>query len=177
MKPNRQNFLASESLLRFSEGMAQRTFATPQDRRWQIYRAQAMPRLKKAVELDSSNVAAFILLAKFEAMDPRTKADALKNIETAIELSVDDRTKLSDALVIRAKLKTDKEEVLADLNQAIKHNADNIQAHELRAWTLLSDKKVDEAIEDIDYWFKAQPKNFAARLIVAERFAGDRRFV
>ena len=162
-------FLASESLLRFSEGMAQRTFATPQDRRWQIYRAQAMPRLKKAVELDSSNVAAFILLAKFEAMDPRTKGDALKNIEKAIELSVDDRTKLSDALVIRAKLKTDKEEVLADLNQAIKHNADNIQAHELRAWTLLSDKKVDEAIEDIDYWFKAQPENFAARLIVAER--------
>lgn len=162
-------FLASESLLRFAEGMAKRTFATPQDRRWQAYRAQAMQRLQKAVELDDSNIAAFILLARFEAMDPRAKADALKNIEKAIELSGDDRTQLSDALVIRAKLKTDKEAVLADLNQAIKHNADNIQAHELRALTLLSDKKVAEAIEDFEYWFKAQPENFNARVIVARR--------
>ena len=163
------NYLASESLLRFAEGMAKRTFATPQDRRWQIYRAQAMPRLRKAVEFNDSNAAAFILLAKFEAMDPRTKSDALENIEKAIELSVDDRYQLADALVIRARLKTDKEEMLADLNQAIKHNADNIQAHELRAWTLLSDKKVNEAIKDFEFWFKAQPDNFTARLIVAER--------
>ena len=163
------NFLASESLLRFAEGMAKRTFATPQDRRWRIYRAQAMPRLQKAVEFDDSNVAAFILLAKFQAMDPRAKADALENIERAIELSADDRIQLSNALVIRARLKTDKEEVLADLNQAIKHNEDNIQAHELRAWTLLSDKKVKESIEDFEYWFKAQPENFEARIIVAER--------
>ena len=163
------NFLASESLLRFAEGMAKRTFATPQDRRWRIYRAQALPRLQKAVKFNDSNIAAFILLAKFEAMDPRAKADALKNIEKAIELSADDRTQLSNALVIRARLKEDKEEVLADLNQAIKHNADNIQAHELRAWTLLSDKKVSESIEDFEYWFKAQPENFSARVIVAER--------
>ena len=169
------NFLASESLLRFAEGMAKRTFATPQDKRWQIYRAQAMPRLRRAVEFDETNVAAFILLAKFEAMDPRAKADALKNIEKAIELSADDRTQLSNALVIRARLKEDKEEVLSDLNQAIKHNPDNVQAHELRAWTLLSDLKVNKAIEDFEYWFKAQPKNFSARLIVAQRLqsAGD----
>ena len=162
-------YLASESLLRFAEGMAKRTFATPQDRRWRIYRTQAMPRLAKAVELNDSNVAAFILLAKFQAMDPRAKADALENIEKAIELSADDRTQLSNALVIRARLKTDKEEALADLNQAIKHNPANVKAHELRAWTLLSDKKIEEAIEDFEYWFKAEPENFSARLIVAER--------
>lgn len=167
------NFLASESLLRFSEGMAQRTFATPRDRRWQIYRAQAMPRLRKAVEFDKSNVAAFILLAKFEAMDPQSKAAALKNIEKAIELSVDDRGQLSDALVIRARLKEDKEAKIADLNQALKHNPANLQAHELRAWALLDDKKVDEAMGDFEYWFDAQPKNFAARVIVAERLRGS----
>ena len=166
------NYLASESLLRFAEGMAQRTFSTPQDRRWQFFRAQAMPRLRKAIKFNESNVEAFILLAKFEAMDPQTKADALKNIEKAIELSVDDRTQLSDALVIRASLKEDKEEVLADLNQAIKHNSDNTRAHELRAWALLSDEKVDEAIEDFEFWFKAQPENFSARVVVAQRLAG-----
>ena len=169
------NFLASESLLRFSEGMAQRTFSTPRDRRWQIYRAQAIPRLRKSVEFNKSNVAAFILLAKFEAMDPQSQADALKNIEKAIELSVDDRDQLSDALVIRARLKEDKEAALADLNQALKHNPANLQAHELRAWSLLSDRKVDEAMEDFEYWFNAEPKNFAARVIVAERLraSGD----
>ena len=161
-------YLASESLLRFAEGMAKPTFATPQDRRWKAYRAQAIPRLKKAVEFNDSNVAAFILLAKFEAMDPRAKEDALKNIEKAIELSADDRTQLSNALVIRARLKKDKDEKLADLNQAIKHNADNVQAHELRAWTLLSDKKVSEAIEDFNYWFEAKPENFEARIVVAQ---------
>ena len=167
------NYLASESLLRFAEGMARRTFTTPQDRRWQAYRAQAMPRLRKAVEFNKSNVGAFILLAKFEAMDPQRKADALKNIEKAIELSVDDREQLSDALVIRARLKEDKEAALADLNQAIKHNPANIQAHELRAWALLGDKKVAEAMEDFEYWFEAQPENFAARVIVAERLRGS----
>ena len=163
------SFLASESLLRFAEGMAKRVFATPQDRRWQVYRTQAMPRLRKAVKLNESNVAAYMLLAKFEAMDPNTKADALKTIEKAIELSADDRGQLSDALVVRARLKTDKEARLADLNQAIKHNPANIQAHELRAWALLSDDKVSEAMKDFEYWFQAQPKNFAARVIVAER--------
>ena len=163
------NFLASESLLRFAEGMAKRVFATPQDRRWQVYRTQAMPRLRKAVKLNESNVAAYMLLAKFEAMDPNTKADALKTIEKAIELSADDREQLSDGLVLRARLKTDKEARLADLNQAIKHNPANIQAHELRAWALLSDEKVSEAMKDFEYWFQAQPKNFAARVIVAER--------
>ena len=74
------NFLASESLLRFAEGMAKRVFATPQDRRWRIYRTQAIPRLRKAIEFNESNVAAFLLLAKFEAMDPNTKAEALKNL-------------------------------------------------------------------------------------------------
>ena len=166
-------FLASESLLRFAEGMARRTFTTPRDRRWQNFRAQAMPRLRRAVEFNKSNVAAFILLAKFEAMDPQSKAKALKNIEKAIELSVDDRDQLSDALVIRVRLKEDKEAALADLNQAIKHNPDNIEAHELRAWALLSDRKVAEAMEDFEYWFKAQPENFAARVIVADRLRGS----
>ena len=166
-------FLASESLLRFSEGMARRTFTTPRDRRWQAYRAQAMPRLRKAVEFNKSNVAAFILLAKFQAMDTQSKAEALKNIEKAIELSVDDREQLSDALVIRARLKRDKEAILADLNQAIKHNPANIQAHELRAWALLEDKKAAEAMEDFEYWFEAQPENFAARVIVADRLRGS----
>ena len=163
------NYLASESLLRFAEGMAKRIFTTPQDRRWQAFRAQAIPRLRKAIEFNDTNVAAFILLAKLEAMTPQSKADALKNIEKAIELSVDDWEQLSDALVIRARLKEDKEAILADLNQAIKHNPANIQAHELRAWALFSDGKVAEAMEDFEHWFKAQPDNFAARVIVAER--------
>ena len=163
------SYLASESLLRFAEGMAQRVFATPRDRRWQAYRAQAMPRLRKAVEFNKSNVESFVLLAKFEAMDPQSRASALKNIEKAIELSVDDRRQLSDALVIRARLKEDKEATLADLNQAIEYNPANIEAYELRAWALLSDKKVAEAMEDFEHWFDAQPKNFAARVIVADR--------
>ena len=167
------NYLASESLLRFAEGMARRTFATPQDRRWKAYRAQAIPRLRKAVEFNESNVAAFILLAKFQATTSQGKADALKNIEKAIELSVDDRAQLSDALVIRAQLKEDKEAALADLNQAIKHNPANIQAHELRAWELLNDNKAAEAMEDFKFWFEAQPENFAARIIVAGRLRGS----
>ena len=116
------NYLASESLLRFAEGMAQRIFTTPQDRRWQAFRAQAIPRLRKAVKFNETNVGAFILLAKLEAMDPQGQADALKSIEKAIELSVDDWEQLSDALVIRARLNADKKATLEDLNQAIKHN-------------------------------------------------------
>ena len=142
MKPSRQTFWPVKACYVLPKGWPNAPLLHLRIRRWQIYRAQALPRLKRAVEFDDSNVAAFILLAKFEAMDPRAKADALKNIEKAIELSADDRIQLSNALVIRARLKTDKEAVLSDLNQAIKHNADNIQAHELRAWTLLSDKKV-----------------------------------
>ena len=167
------NYLASESLLRFAEGMAQRIFTTPQDRRWQAFRAQAIPRLRKAVKFNETNVGAFILLAKLEAMDPQGQADALKSIEKAIELSVDDWEQLSDALVIRARLNADKKATLEDLNQAIKHNPANIQAHELRGWALLSDRKVADAMEDFEYWFKAQPDNFAARVIVAERLRGS----
>jgi predicted Zn-dependent protease len=159
--------LAAESLQRFANSLAQRTFATPRDRRWQVYRAQAIPRLQKAIEFDSNSVAAYILLAKFQSIDRRERDAAIENIQKAIELAAEDRGQLSDALVIRAGLTADPEARLADLKQAIKLNPVNYRARELRGRLLLSEGKVNEAVEDFDVMLEGQPKNFLARIFVA----------
>lgn len=159
--------LAAESLLRFAESLGRRTFTTPRDPRWQVYRSQAIPRLQKAIEYNESNIDAYILLAKFQAIDRRERNEAMKNIQKAIELAAQDRGQLSDALVIRAGLSTDKEARIADLKQAIKLNPVNYRARELRGRMQLSDGKVAEALEDFEVMLEGQPKNFLSRLFVA----------
>ena len=168
--------LAAESLLRFAESLGRRTFQLPRDPRWQVYRAQAMPRLKKAIDFNENSIDAYILLAKFQAIDSRERGDAMKNIQKAIELAAEDRGQLSDALVIRAGLTADKEARIADLKQAIKLNPVNYRARELRGRLLLSDSKVEEALEDFEVMLEGQPKNFLARLFVATslRQTGDK---
>lgn len=168
--------LAADSLLRFAESLGRRTFRVPRDPRWQVYRSQAMPRLKKSIEFNESSIDAYILLAKFQAIDSRQRDDAMKNIQKAIELAAEDRGQLSDALVIRAGLTADKEARIADLKQAIKLNPVNYRARELRGRLLLSEGKVEEALEDFEVMLEGQPKNFLARLFVATslRQTGDK---
>ena len=164
--------LASATLYEFASQLSARTFAIPRDRRWQLYRSQAIPRLKKAIEFDDQLVDAYILLAKFEALDRRKQKDAAKTIEKAIELAVDDRAQLSEALVVRAKLASDDEAKIADLNQAIKIDPDNNEAYQMRGLVLIASGKAEEAVADLTKWLNTQPKNFRERVLVARQIAG-----
>ncbi len=160
--------LASSSLLEFADQLGKRIFSSGgRDRRWQYYRSQAIPRLKRALEFDESLIDAHLLLAKLQALPGGDRDDAEAAIEKAIELAVDDREQLSEALFVRASLAKDENARLADLNQAIKINPKNLAARQVRAAYFAQQGNPDKALEDYKAWLAEQPENYQARLLVA----------
>ena len=169
--------LASASLLEFANQLGNRIFQSAgRDRRWQFYRNQAVPRLKRALEFNESLIEAHLLLAKLEALPGGDRDAAQSAIEKAIELAVDDRRQLSEALFVRASLAKDDSARLADLNQAIKIDPENGQARQVRANLFIQQGNPQQALDDYKAWLAGQPSNFQARLLVANNLmaAGEK---
>lgn len=165
--------LAAASLFEFADQLGNRIFTSDgRDRRWQLYRAQALPRLAKAIEFDPGRVDAHILSAKLQALPGGDRVAAQAAVEKAIELAVDDRRQLSEALFIRASLASDEGARLADLNQSIKIYPENVQARQVRAAYFLGKGEPEKALEDYRAWLSNEPENYQARVIVANGLIG-----
>ena len=160
--------LAGSALFEHAEQLGQRIFASSgQDTRWRIYRSQALSRLRKVNEFQPDMAEAYLMIAKLNGLPGGDQDEALEAIEKAVELAGDDNEQLSDALFLRAKLTDDEETRIADLNQAIKINPENIDALWRRANYYLSKRNPTEALPDLKKWLDADPKNVQKHLLVA----------
>ena len=131
---------------------------TERDRRWQVFRRQALSRLKKATEFQPKMGSAWLLITKLHDLpggDPQAAAVA---VEKAIELAGDDRRQLSAALLLRgimARKTGDDDTLLADLDQAIKIDPENIEAYRYRGEYYLRKREPEKALEDLNHWLDA----------------------
>jgi len=148
--------LASSALYEHADQLSQRIFSSQgQDRRWQIYRSDAIKRLDKAVELQPEMTEAYVLSAKLQTLPGGDKEKAQAAIQKAVELAGEDREQLSNALFMRAALSDDEESRISDLNQAIKINPKNKDAIRTRAAYYLANNQPDEAVKDLNAWLDA----------------------
>ena len=147
-----------------------------QDRRWRVYRREALTRLNKVVELNSNMSDAYLLIARLNALPGGDKEAANKAIEKAIEKITDDDAKLSQALFIRASLSEDDESRLADLNQAIKIDPNNLDAIRIRGAFYLQNNQADKAIEDFKMWLDNDKENLSAYYVVAQSLMAMQKF-
>ena len=161
--------LAGSALFEHAEQLGQRIFATNgQDTRWRIYRSQALLRLRKVVEFQPEMAEAYLMIAKLNGLPNGDQDEAMEAIEKAIELAGDENEQLSDALFLRAKLTDDEETVIADLNQAIKINPENIDAVRRRASYYLGKQNPAKALPDLKKWLDSDSQNVMNHIVAAE---------
>ncbi len=169
--------LWASALYSYAEQAAQRIFdPVNRDRRWRILRQEALKRLKKVIELRPDMADAYILQARLNALPGGDMEAAREAIEKAIETVGNDNRKLSQALFIRATLAEDDEARLADLNQAIKIDPDNIDALRIRGAYYLQNDQADLAIEDFKKWLEHDKENMAAYFVVAQSLMAMQKF-
>ncbi len=99
-----------------------------EDRRWRVYRSQAIRRLEEATELQPDMIPAYLMIARLNALPGGDSEKAKEAVESAIKLADDGEDK-SKALYMRATLTDDDEQRIADLNKAIEIDPNNMDAN------------------------------------------------
>ena len=172
--------LAAAALYEHAEQLS-RPILVPagRDRRWQIYRRQALSRLKKATEYQPKMGSAWLLITKLHGLPGGDPQAASVAVEKAIELAGDDRRQLSAALFLRARLAGnagDEDTLLADLDQAIKIDPDNVDAYRVRGEYYLKKREPEKALEDLNRWLDSNRSTIGSILIVDRLIAMDDKF-
>ena len=161
--------------------------ANDRNRRWRFYRREALKRLNKVNEITPAKTDALIMSAKLNAMPGGDRVAARESIEKAIEQIKDDKSKLSQAIYVRATLGEDEDAILNDLSQAIKIDEGNINAVRERGGLFMrqaakekdedeADKKYKQATEDFKVWLKSDNDNVPQYIGVAESLRRIGRF-
>lgn len=172
--------LAAAALFEHAEQLA-RPILVPngRDRRWQVYRRQALSRLKKATEYEPKMGSAWLLTTKLHGLpggDPQAAAVA---VEKAIELAGDDRRQLSSALFERARIagkSGDEDTLLADLDQAIKIDPENFDAYRIRGEYYLRKRDPEKALDDLNHWLDSNRSTLGSIAVVESLIAMDDKF-
>lgn len=161
--------LAASALYEHAEQLTKRIFASAgRDRRWKMFRSQALSRLEKATELQPKMGPAWLLIARLHGLEGGDRNEARMAIEKAVELAGDDRQQLSESLFLRASLADDGEDRLGDLNQAIQINPQNIDAVRARGAWYLKNQQPEKALEDLRTWLASDADNTKNYLAVAQ---------
>lgn len=168
-------------LMDYSKQLEEKIFGPPQDRRWRLYRREALKRLKKVTEISPSKTDALVMSAKLNGLPGGDREAARMAIEKAIEQITDDNKKLSEAILVRATLAEDLDAVLSDLSQAIKIDDENIAAisERGRLFMRMAQSESDEeeasklyksAMKDFKVWLKTDEKDVLRHITIAETF-------
>lgn len=149
--------LAASASWEHAEQLSNRIFsAGARDPRWQKFRTEAIQQLEQATEYQPDLVKAYVLIARLNLLPNGDVEAARKAIDKAVENAGEDRELLSSALFYRASLNEDKEAQLADINQALKINPDNLDALRFRAVYYLNEKDFEKGLADIQKWLDGE---------------------
>lgn len=154
--------------LEYGEQIEQAIFGAQRDRRWKIYRREALQRLEKAVEAKPDSLSAQLLIARLNALEGGDRAAAMKAVEKAIELAASDNDNLAKCLMVRAALAESAEARLNDLNQAVKVAPENLEAIRMRGMLFLQSQQPDKAMEDFKRWAELEPENADPLLLTVQ---------
>lgn len=113
----------------------------PPDRRWPAFREVALKDLEKSVAIDKNQPEALLYVARLNLLPGGDAKRATEAIDQAVEAASEESNYLSEALVLRATLSSDKAKQRADLDAAIQAAPQNAAA--LRARGLLRSETED----------------------------------
>ncbi len=145
-------------------------------RRWQAIRELSLKDLDRARAYDDNNPSIHLMRARLLAMPGGDRAQAIEATNRAVKLLVDDKAELAAALLLRAGLRTDPGEQIADLNSAVEAEIEGTDALEARAMFFMSRGDTDKAIVDLKTLSDREPDNAQSRFALAMAFVAAQKY-
>ncbi len=160
--------LMLSTLMSAAEDYQQRIFTAERDRRWRIFRREALSRLEKALTLKPDLAAAHLQTARLNMLEGGDSQQAAQAVEKAIEFAGADTRLLSQALIARSQLAQTDEDRLANLSQAVKIDPESFDAVLLRGMLHLKMENYSDALADAKRLIELQPDNLGAVVMTAD---------
>jgi tetratricopeptide (TPR) repeat protein len=144
---------------------------------WKTYRTEALADLDKALKLSPKQPQAQYIFAKLNLLPGGDGDKAMAALTKAVDLSDDDPAMRAKALLMRAQLRKDVRQRVADLTEALRALPNNAMLLRARGLALAEQRKWDESLADFDKSITAEPDNLvgyelkAAVLVSLKRLA------
>lgn len=129
----------------------------PPDRRWPSFREVALKDLEKSVGIDAKQPEALLFIARLNLLPDGDAKRATEALDQAVEAASEDPPRLSDALLLRATLSTDKAKQRADLDAALKAVPQNAAALRARGLLASESNDLDGALADFNKALEIEP--------------------
>ncbi len=169
--------LLVSSLWHHASQLSQAIFDTPRPHpRWQFIRRLILNDLDKLLGHNKEFTDAYLLTARLQGLPGGDRDKGVQAVNTAIELLSDDKAKQSEALVLRARLRSETEQQLADLSEAIKVDPANSDAWQTRAAVYIGQGDLEKAVSDFEELLKNDAENVLARQALAEALANLEKY-
>jgi len=142
------------------------------DRRWPRLRDQAMADLDKLHKRDDKFADAYVLEAKLQALPGGKRDQAIAAINKAVELQREagEQDKQVESLLLRAALRENLDERLADVNEALQLAPASVAALTQRAAIRIQRNELEQALADFQELLKQDPTNLEVHQAIVEMY-------
>lgn len=159
--------MLASTLMERGQGLASILLQQPlpdpsEDPRWLQLRLIALSDLASAVELDPTELEAWILIGRLQLLPAGDKAAAVSAFTKVIEIEDAEDKLLAEAYVRRAVAQEDEAARLSDLTGAVQLLPEQIEYRLLRARQHFSVDSYEKALADTDKAIEIQPDSYAA---------------
>ncbi len=171
--------LIVSSLWQHASQLSAQIFDQPRPHpQWANIRELVTKDLNKLLKYDESFAEAHVLHAKLQALPGGDRGNAVKSMDRAIEVyeKKKDQPELAKAYLLRAQLRENKDERMADIEAAIKADPASVEALQLRAAVHIEQGEVDKAIADFEELLKKNPENVAVAQALATTYASTKNY-
>jgi tetratricopeptide (TPR) repeat protein len=145
---------------------------------WRNIRELVTKDIDKLLKYDETFAEAHVLNAKLQALPGGSREQALKSVGSAIESyeKRKDQQELAKTYILRAQLRENTDERMADIEEAIKADPMSVEALQLRAAVHIEQGELDKAIADFEELLEKNPENIAVQQALATTYASTKKY-
>lgn len=171
--------LIVSSLWQRASQLSQAIFDQPRPHpQWRQVRELILADLNKLLALDKSFVEAHVMLGKLHALPGGNRERALEAMDDALKLyqEAKDKKEVVATLLLRARMRENADERLADIQEAVKADPTSVEALQLRAAVHIERGEMEKALADFQELLQQDPNNVAVHQALANTYAGMKKY-
>ena len=161
-RPFARSLLASTYIQRGSATAAAIFGGKGPDANWPQYRTLALADLEKGIGMDAKDAQALVLIAKLNLLPQGDAKRAGTALDESVKLSANEPLVHAEALVLRARIRKDVKDKLADFDEAVRMAPTQPAALCARGAIRVAEGKLDAALEDFNNALQLDPKQATA---------------
>ncbi len=124
--------------------------------------------INRSIELSPDEAHSYLLKAQLLKAQPNRQDEALAVVNQAIALFENAPRQRSQALLLRATMTDQRQAQMADFDQAIEDDPNNLRAWRIRGLTHLRNSQLDKAVSDLLHVVELDSDDISTLAIVAE---------